>query len=147
MQRATNLTPSAHAVYVTNLPLEYNAWQIQQLYRDRADTENVFYELKNQWGFSGFCAKARATTELAARYLVAAVMAIMDRPRWDVEGTIVHLPAGEAHSGATVVGEFKPIGGSAGAARTHHLGDDDAGVRRGNDDGRGHEGREKGVTH
>ena len=58
------------AVYVTNLPLAYNAWQIQQLYRDRADTENIFDELKNQWGFSGFCAKARATTELAARLLL-----------------------------------------------------------------------------
>ena len=58
------------AVYVTNLPLEFNAWQIQQLYRDRADTENVFDELKNQWGFSGFCAKARPITELAARLLL-----------------------------------------------------------------------------
>ena len=58
------------AVYVTNLPLEINGWQIQDLYRDRADTENVFDELKNQWGFSGFCAKARATTELAARLLL-----------------------------------------------------------------------------
>ena len=58
------------AVYVTNLPLEYNGWQIQSLYRERADTENVFDELKNQWGFSGFCAKARATTELAARLLL-----------------------------------------------------------------------------
>lgn len=58
------------AVYVTNLPAEYDGWQIQQLYRDRADTENVFDELKNQWGFSGFCAKSRATTELAARLLL-----------------------------------------------------------------------------
>ena len=58
------------AVYVTNLPPEINGWQIQDLYHDRADTENVFDELKNQWGFSGFCAKARATTELAARLLL-----------------------------------------------------------------------------
>ena len=59
------------AVYVTNLAAEeQNAWQLMQLYRDRADTENVFDELKNQWGFSGFCAKARATTELAARLLL-----------------------------------------------------------------------------
>jgi hypothetical protein len=58
------------AVYVTSLPPEFNAWQILQFYRDRADTENVFDELKNQWGFSGFCAKARATTELAARLLL-----------------------------------------------------------------------------
>jgi hypothetical protein len=25
-----------------------------QLYRDRADAENVFDELKNQWGWGGF---------------------------------------------------------------------------------------------
>jgi hypothetical protein len=55
------------AVYVTNLPEAVNGWQIQELYRQRADTENVFDELKNQWGFSGFCAKSKATTELAAR--------------------------------------------------------------------------------
>ena len=47
-----------------------NGWQIQELYRQRADTENVFDELKNQWGFSGFCAKSKATTELAARLLL-----------------------------------------------------------------------------
>jgi hypothetical protein len=58
------------AVYVTSLPLEFNGWQILQYYRERADTENVFDELKNQWGFSGFCAKSRATTELAARLLL-----------------------------------------------------------------------------
>ena len=34
------------AVYVTNLPDEVNGWQIQELYRQRADTENVFDELK-----------------------------------------------------------------------------------------------------
>jgi hypothetical protein len=56
-----------YAVYVTNLPLQYNAWTIQDLYRHRADVENVFDELKNQWGFSGFCSRSRATTELAAR--------------------------------------------------------------------------------
>ena len=39
------------------------------MYRQRADTENVFDELKNQRGFSGFAAKSRATTELAARLL------------------------------------------------------------------------------
>ena len=52
------------------LPESVNLWQIQELYRKRADTENVFDELKNQWGFSGFCAKSRATTELAARLLL-----------------------------------------------------------------------------
>jgi hypothetical protein len=41
------------AVYVTSLPLEFNAW-ILQYYCERADTEKVFDELKNQWGFTGF---------------------------------------------------------------------------------------------
>jgi hypothetical protein len=58
------------AVYVTSLPERYNAWQIHQLYRDRANVENVFDELKNQWGFSGYCSKSRAVTELAARLLL-----------------------------------------------------------------------------
>jgi len=57
-------------VYVTSLPMEFNAWQIIQYYRERADAENVFDELKNQWSFSGFCAKSRATTERAARLLL-----------------------------------------------------------------------------
>jgi len=55
---------------VTNLPEQINRRQIQEMYRKRADTENVFDELKNQWGFSGFCAKSRPTTELAARLLL-----------------------------------------------------------------------------
>jgi hypothetical protein len=60
----------AFAVYVTHLPEDVTGGQIQKLSRQRADTENVFDELKNQWGFSGFCAKSRATTELAARLLL-----------------------------------------------------------------------------
>jgi hypothetical protein len=51
------------AAYVTDLPVEeLNAWQVQALYRDRADAENVFDELKNQWGFNGFCAHSRRVT-------------------------------------------------------------------------------------
>ncbi len=40
------------AVHVTNLPTTCNAWQIQELYRQWADPEKVFDELKNQWRFS-----------------------------------------------------------------------------------------------
>jgi hypothetical protein len=59
------------AVYVTNLAVEeQNAWQRMQLYRDRADTENVLDEVKNKRGFSGFCARDRATTEPAAWLLL-----------------------------------------------------------------------------
>lgn len=54
-----DLTRHEFSVYVTNLGEDYNGWQIQQLHRERADAENVFDELKNQWGFSGFCAKSQ----------------------------------------------------------------------------------------
>jgi hypothetical protein len=39
-----------YAVLVTDVALE----SIGQLYRDRADAENAFDELKNQWGMGGF---------------------------------------------------------------------------------------------
>ena len=59
------------AAYVTDLPVaEVNAWQVQALYRERADAENVFDELKNQWGFNGFCARSARVTALAARLLL-----------------------------------------------------------------------------
>lgn len=38
-----------YAELVTNLPDEVHP--LAQLYRDRADAENVFGELKNQWGW------------------------------------------------------------------------------------------------
>lgn len=41
-----------YAVLVTSLPDDMMS--IAQHYRDRADSENVFDELKNQWGWSGF---------------------------------------------------------------------------------------------
>jgi hypothetical protein len=59
------------AAYVTNLDEPTaNAWQVQALYRERADAENVFDELKNQWGFNGFCARSRRVRALAARLLL-----------------------------------------------------------------------------
>jgi hypothetical protein len=38
-----------------------------QLYRDRADGENIFDELKNQWGWGGFVTHDLARCRLAAR--------------------------------------------------------------------------------
>ena len=40
---------------------------IAQLYRDRADAENVFDELKNHWGWGGFTTTDIDTCQIAAR--------------------------------------------------------------------------------
>lgn len=54
--------------YVTSLPAgEVNAWQLIELYRQRADAEKVFDELKHQWGLNGFYCHQRNATALAAR--------------------------------------------------------------------------------
>jgi hypothetical protein len=59
------------SAYVTNLTVEEaDAFQIVQLYRQRADAENVFDELKNQWGFSGFCSQNAAVSQSSARMLL-----------------------------------------------------------------------------
>jgi hypothetical protein len=53
---------------VSNLdPAPASGWQLVELYRPRADTENVFAELKPQWGFDGFCSGKKSVTALAAR--------------------------------------------------------------------------------
>lgn len=54
-----------YAVLVTSLDEE--VLSIAQLYRDRADCENAFDELKNQWGWGGFTTKDLARCQLAAR--------------------------------------------------------------------------------
>ena len=63
-----------HAVLVTSLDLTKtgddpgdDVLSIAQLYRDRADCENAFDELKNQWGWGGFTTKDMARCRLAAR--------------------------------------------------------------------------------
>lgn len=57
--------------YVTNLDEEQaEAFQVVELYRQRGDAENVFDELKNQWGFAGFCAQNAVVSECAARLLL-----------------------------------------------------------------------------
>ena len=49
--------------YVTSLPVgEVNAWQIIKLHRQRTDAENMFDELKHQWGLIGFCCRQRRAT-------------------------------------------------------------------------------------
>lgn len=54
--------------FVTDLSTtQFTCWQISDLYDKRADCENIFDELKNQWGLSGFCSQQQNVTEFAAR--------------------------------------------------------------------------------
>ena len=54
-----------YAVLVTNANYELQA--IAQLYRDRADCENGFDELKNQWGWGGFSTQDIERCQTSAR--------------------------------------------------------------------------------
>jgi hypothetical protein len=54
-----------YAVLVTNA--DYALEAISQLYRDRADCENGFDELKNQWGWGGYTTQDLERCNLSAR--------------------------------------------------------------------------------
>jgi hypothetical protein len=54
-----------YAVLVT--ALEEDVLGVAQLYRDRAETENVFDELKNQWGWAGFTTQDHQRCQILAR--------------------------------------------------------------------------------
>lgn len=56
-----------YAVLVTTLPDEVLA--LAQHYRDRADAENNFDELKNQWGWSGFTTHDLKRCQIMARII------------------------------------------------------------------------------
>ena len=59
-----------YAVLVTDCPVDTAA--IAQLYRDRADSENGFDELKNQWGWGGYTTQDIARCRLTARMVALA---------------------------------------------------------------------------
>src|ERR1700756_3210536 len=59
-----------YAVLVTSL--DHEILSLGQLYRDRADCENSFDELKNQWGWGGF-----TTRDLKRCRLMAGVVALL----------------------------------------------------------------------
>ena len=54
-----------YSVLVTNA--DYDLGAIGQLYRDRADCENGFDELKNQWGWGGYTTQDLERCNLSAR--------------------------------------------------------------------------------
>ena len=59
------ITGYEYAVLVTNL--DHEILSLGQLYRDRADAENTFDELKNQWGWGGFTTHDLHRCQLSAR--------------------------------------------------------------------------------
>jgi hypothetical protein len=56
-----------YVVLVTNDTLSIVA--LAQLYRDRADCENVFDEIKNQWGWAGFVTRDLKRCRIIARLI------------------------------------------------------------------------------
>jgi hypothetical protein len=59
------ITGYEYSVLVTNT--DYEIFTIGQLYRDRADAENAFDELKNQWGWCGYTTQDLHRCQLSAR--------------------------------------------------------------------------------
>jgi hypothetical protein len=58
-----------YGVLVTSLAQEPEVLTLAQLYRDRADSENPFDELKNQWGWAGFTTRDLPRCQLMARFI------------------------------------------------------------------------------
>ncbi|WP_296488183.1 hypothetical protein [Rhodoferax sp.] len=61
-----------YAVLVSNSNYEIKA--IGQLYRDRADYENGFDELKNPWGWGGYTTQDLERCNLRVRYIVEKII-------------------------------------------------------------------------
>lgn len=99
-----------YAVLVTDLPFDVRA--LAQLYRDRADSENAFDELKNQWGWGGF------TTQDLKRCRFAAMTVALVYNWWSL---FVRLANPTARMEAIT---SRPFLLSAIARKTHHAGQD-----------------------
>ena len=97
-----------YAALVTSLTDEILT--LGQLYRDRADAENVFDELKNQWGWGGF-----TTQDLARCRLLAATVALI----YNWWSLFARLADPEHHREAITT---RPLLLSAIAQRTQHAG-------------------------
>jgi Transposase DDE domain group 1 len=97
-----------YAALVTSLDNEILT--LGQLYRDRADCENVFDELKNQWGWGGF-----TTQDLTRCRLLAGTVALA----YNWWSLFVRLADPEHHREALT---SRPLLLSAIACRTQHAG-------------------------
>jgi hypothetical protein len=56
-----------YSVLITDLPNDLIS--LMQHYRNRADCENVFDEIKNQWGWGGFVTQRQQTSQIMARMI------------------------------------------------------------------------------
>jgi hypothetical protein len=70
IHHSTNCSPPKLPASGTKFPalvtsLDAEILTLGQLYRDRADCENIFDELKNQWGWGGFTTHDLARCRLA----------------------------------------------------------------------------------
>ena len=97
-----------YAALVTSLDDEILT--LGQLYRDRADCENAFDELKNQWGWGGF-----TTQDLTRCRLLAGIVALV----YNWWSLFVRLADPEHHREAITT---RPLLLSAIAQRTRHAG-------------------------
>ena len=97
-----------YAAMVTSLDDEILT--VGQLYRDRADCENAFDELKNQWGWGGF-----TTQDLTRCRLLAGIVALI----YNWWSLFVRLADPEHHREAITT---RPLLLSAIAQRTQHAG-------------------------
>jgi hypothetical protein len=97
-----------YAALVTSLDGEILT--LGQLYRDRADAENVFDELKNQWGWGGF-----TTQDLTRCRLLAGTVALV----YNWWSLFARLADPEHHREAITT---RPLLLSAIARRTQHAG-------------------------
>lgn len=97
-----------YAALVTSLDDEILT--LGQLYRDRADCENAFDELKNQWGWGGF-----TTQDLTRCRLLAGIVALT----YNWWSLFVRLADPEHHREAITT---RPLLLSAIAQRTQHAG-------------------------
>jgi Transposase DDE domain len=97
-----------YAAMVTSLNSEILT--LGQLYRDRADCENVFDELKNQWGWGGF-----TTQDLTRCRLLAGIVALV----YNWWSLFARLADPEHHREAIT---SRPLLLSAIARRTQHAG-------------------------
>jgi hypothetical protein len=96
-----------YSVLATSLDEELASFG--QLYRDRGDSENIFDELKNQWGWGGF-----VTQDLARRRLAAHMIALF----YDWWSIFVRLVEPDRHMEA-ITGRHRHAGAACETNNNH----------------------------